>query len=627
MGDWIIQSKRFRLLFATLFVAVLAWLFWTESRYPSLDEKALMSGAIQLEDPLSFEALIPLSDDQSTIERIGISTLNWIKTNRNGMTFGVLFASAFLTLLGYFRRRSFSGPFANALYGMFLGAPLGVCVNCAAPIAKGLYSGGSRAETTLAAMVASPTLNIVVMTMAFSLLPFYMAVTKVVLSIGIILLAIPLLCRLLPPEKLIRSAPVSPRLPMAPASLQTEPESATSDSAASETVVEAAGQFLLDFARNFWFILYSTVPLMLLAGFLGAVVATLFPLEQLAGREFGPFGLALATVVGLFMPVPIGFDVVVSSTLLNTGLGHGFIMTLVFTLGSFSIYSYFIVGTSVGWRAANLLAVTIAVIGFLAGLGAQAWSDHQTRRALDFLTVSEVVSPVAHAASPVTTQSQAESVSNEQTHASGARIEIEARPFRDRSPAGETPFIRREAWQYGIDRPIEFSMEDMWPPFWEGRSISAGDLDRDGDLDLAFASDEAGLYLYLNDGSGQFSPVTAALGALADMAVFNAVLLDIDNDGWLDLFVTTFRDGLHVVPNRDGVLDFAAMSPVANREDAVMALSAAFTDIDRDGDLDVALGNGLVPAHPGRGIAQSPPDQFRRPARWIAFHGPARRSR
>ena len=182
MDGWIIGSKRTRLIFAALLLAVLTYLFWTQSRYPSLDEKALMSGAIQLEDPLSFEALIPLTEDHTTVERIGISTVNWIQTNRNGMTFGVLFAAGFLTLLGYLRRRSFSGPFANSLYGMFLGAPLGVCVNCAAPIAKGLYSGGSRAETTLSAMVASPTLNIVVLTMAFSLLPFYMAVAKIALS-------------------------------------------------------------------------------------------------------------------------------------------------------------------------------------------------------------------------------------------------------------------------------------------------------------------------------------------------------------------------------------------------------------------------------------------------------------
>lgn len=585
MGDWIIGSKRTRLIWAGLLVAVLAFLFWTESRYPSLDEKAMMSGAIQLEDPLSFEALIPLSEDHSTIERIAISTVNWVKTNRNGMTFGVLFAAAFLTLLGYFRRRSFSGPFANSLYGMFLGAPLGVCVNCAAPIAKGLYSAGSRAETTLSAMVASPTLNIVVLTMAFSLLPFYIAVAKIVLSVAVILIAVPVLCRFIPEDRLSRAAPVEPKLPLAPPAARDPSMLADQP----ETLTESLWRFMIDFARNFWFILYTTVPLMLLAGFLGAVVATLMPLDQLAGREFGPLGLAFAALVGVFMPVPIGFDVVVSGALLNGGLGHGYIMTLVFVLGSFSIYSFFIVGTSVGWRAAGLLGGVIAALGFLAGLGAQAWHDHQTRRALDLLTLSEWVGPSARANEAVNAAvlvAQAPGGA-----APAARITVEASPFNPRSPAGPAPFVRREAWTYGIDRPIEFSMGDMWPPFWEGRSVSSGDIDRDGDLDLVFASDEAGLYLYANDGAGRFERLAADIGPVADMAVFNAALVDIDDDGFQDLFLTTFRDGLHIVPNAGGALDFSNIQAVANRDDAVMALSAAFADVDGDGDLDAVLGN------------------------------------
>ena len=70
---------------------------------------------------------------------------------------------------------------------MAMGAPLGVCVNCAAPIAKGMYAGGARAESTLSAMVASPTLNVIVLTMLFSILPFYMAVMKIALSLFVIL--------------------------------------------------------------------------------------------------------------------------------------------------------------------------------------------------------------------------------------------------------------------------------------------------------------------------------------------------------------------------------------------------------------------------------------------------------
>lgn len=83
----------------------------------------------------------------------------------------------------------------------------------------------------------------------------------------------------------------------------------------------------------------------------------------------------------------------------------------------------------------------------------------------------------------------------------------------------------------------------MWPPFWEGRSLSSADFDRDEDLDLAIASTKVGLYLYANDGSGQFVSIFAILGDLATAPIFNAAFADIDNDGWPDLFLTTYLQG------------------------------------------------------------------------------------
>ena len=159
-----LKVPPYRVIFAGLLVVVLAFLFWTESRYPSLNNKAIMEGSIQLEDPLSFEALLTVDPSMPMWKKIVFTTINWVKTNKNGMTFGVLFGAAFLTLIRYLPVRSFRGRYANSALGMAIGAPLGVCVNCAAPIAKGMYSAGARAETTLSAMIASPTLNIVVLT-------------------------------------------------------------------------------------------------------------------------------------------------------------------------------------------------------------------------------------------------------------------------------------------------------------------------------------------------------------------------------------------------------------------------------------------------------------------------------
>lgn len=578
------QGRYVRLALASLLVVVLAVMFWTGSRYPSLDEKAMMSGAITLEDPLSFEAVIPVTPDQPFLQRWSYSSVNWIDTNKKGMTFGLLMGAAFLTVLGYLRRRSFSGPFANSLYGMVLGAPLGVCVNCAAPIAKGLYQGGSRAETTLSAMVASPTLNFVVLTMAFSILPFYIAVTKVALSLLVILIGVPILCRFIPPEKLLRTVDDGRAGPEAPT-----PSGDDDGVFLEEDLTSALTGFVRDYARNLWFIIRVAVPLMILAGVLGALVANLLPPDALAGRESSPLLLVIAAVAGTFFPVPIGFDVVVSGALMNSGVGHGYVMTLVFTLGSFSVYSFLIVGGAIGWRAAWMLAAMVAVLGLFAGFGADAWHRYQTARALDLLSA-----PIEQ----VETRIEQSSTADERVAATAApaaggatRIEVESTPFNPVSPAGDTIFTRQEAWHIGIDHGVEFSFGDMWPPFWEGRSISSGDIDGDGDIDLVFASTRGGLYLYSNDGSGEFTRMPVDLGAIADMPVFNAVLVDIDNSGYPDLFLTTYREGVYVLPNTGGTFDVSQLRPVANRENAPLVLAASFGDVDRDGYIDAALGN------------------------------------
>lgn len=171
------------------------------------------------------------------------------------------------------------------------------------------------------------------------------------------------------------------------------------------------------------------------------------------------------------------------------------------------------------------------------------------------------------------------------------RIEIAATAFAPSSPAGDGGFTRVEAWEAGIDKPLEFSLRDMWPPFWEGRSVSSGDIDRDGDLDIAIASTEAGIYLFENDGQGRFTRIDTDFGALADLPMFNAVLADIDNDGWPDLFLTSYRQGNYLLRNVEGSFGAEPPVPVANRENAVLTMTMAFGDPDADGDLDIALGN------------------------------------
>lgn len=568
----------FRLLLSVALLVAIAWAFWTGSRYPALDDKAMMSGAIQLEDSLSFEARFPVSDDMAVPERIFWTTLNWINTNKKGMTFGILFAAAFLTLAGNLSRRSFAGRFSNSALGLAVGAPLGVCVNCAAPIAKGMFAGGMRAETTLSAMIASPTLNVIVLSMAFSLLPVYMAVAKIVLSLVLILIVVPLICSFLPGDSL-----VAPPDAMAP---RTWRPSELNPGRRRETLLSAAAGTAAGFAGNLWYIVRMTVPLMLLAGFLGAGVATLVPADLITGLRFGFLALLAVAIVGVFLPVPIAFDVVAAGALLSAGLEPGFVMTLVFTLGSFSVYSHFIVAQAISARAAWMLALAVTALGVLGGLGAQKYHGWQSDRALELLLGANSLlgSPAAAGEMPAPGVFAV-------TSGDAGRIRIDAVPYSPPSPPGPTPFTRVEARTIGIDKPLEFSMRDMWPPFWEGRSVSSGDIDRDGDLDLVIASTERGLYVFRNDGSGRFSRVALPAGPLRETPIFNAALTDLNNDGWPDLFIATYRRGNMILWNRNGGFDPARAQPVPNRDDAILSMALAFDDLNGDGFLDAALGN------------------------------------
>ena len=130
-----------RLVLAALLTAVIALYFWTQSRYPALDQKAIMGGNTDMSG-IAFDQILEFAPKSGIVWEIIVNSANWMYTNWKGMTFGVLFAACALTLFGLIERRGFENPFANAALGAAIGTPLGVCVNCAAPIARGFRASG-----------------------------------------------------------------------------------------------------------------------------------------------------------------------------------------------------------------------------------------------------------------------------------------------------------------------------------------------------------------------------------------------------------------------------------------------------------------------------------------------------
>ncbi len=365
-------DKRVVIILAV--IAVVSVRFWTGSRYPSLHEKAVMGGSAQLEDPLSFEALIPLQPHHSARERVVYTTLNWLKTNRRGMTFGLMLGAGLLTLIGILPQRGYQSGFANTLLGVATGVPLGVCVNCSAPVAQGMHDGGARLETTLATMFSSPTLNVVVLTMVFSMFPPYLSITKVALTLLFVVGMIPLLTRTVFRKERLKTYDDS--VCPGPPPHRGPP---------SETWLAALWGTAVALTRNLWYIVKRTVPLMLLAGLLGALVATFLPLDRIVSGEPSLGVLFAVAGIGIFLPVPVAFDVVVAAVLLSAGAPVIYVMVLLFTLGIFSVYPFSIVWRSISGRVAVTLAGVLVVLGLAGGLIAQHFHDREVPALLELL--------------------------------------------------------------------------------------------------------------------------------------------------------------------------------------------------------------------------------------------------
>jgi uncharacterized membrane protein YraQ (UPF0718 family) len=284
--------------------------------------------------------------------RVWRTTVNWLDANRIGMTFSFLFGPAALVFLATVRRRRTNSVYLNALFGAAAGAPLAVCTNCVAPIARGLYASGMSAESVLAAMFASPALNVVVLAMTFALFPASVALLKLATVLFLIFAFAPAMA-------LGQRGSVAAGF-ICPIEIPVE-----------QTWTQALVSTVRSFAKSFWYVFRVAFPLMILAAVLGALVIEVLPSQALIA-QVTVGGIVLVAIIASFLPVPMAFDVAIAYIAMTKGVPLPYVVTILCTLGIISVFSLFIVGKSISWKVAAAAYGTVVTLGTLAGFLTQA---------------------------------------------------------------------------------------------------------------------------------------------------------------------------------------------------------------------------------------------------------------
>jgi hypothetical protein len=190
---------------------------------------------------------------------------------------------------------------------------------------------------------------------------------------------------------------------------------------------------------------------------------------------------------------------------------------------------------------------------------------------------------------------------------------------RNPSKPPQHPVFRDVARSVGLDfTHINGASDQKFFPEIMGSGGLLLDFDNDGWLDVflvdggSFADPavarRARHRLYRNGGGGMFADVTAASGIDHREYGMGSCAGDIDNDGLIDLYITNV--GPNLLYRNTGGGRFMEVPKAAGAAGGMWSTSCAFVDVDRDGFLDLFVTN-YVDAAGGKnefcGVSGPPP--------------------
>lgn len=133
---------------------------------------------------------------------------------------------------------------------------------------------------------------------------------------------------------------------------------------------------------------------------------------------------------------------------------------------------------------------------------------------------------------------------------------------------------------------------------YNGGGVAIGDINNDGLEDIYFTGNQVEDKLYLNKGNLKFKDVTKKYFKNQRFDFHTgATMVDINNDGWLDIYVSAAGPAYDGEDRRNKLFinqkgkRFVDQANEYGLDDSLNTTQAAFFDADNDGDLDVYLLN------------------------------------
>ena len=287
-------------------------------------------------------------------------------------------------------------------------------------------------------------------------------------------------------------------------------------------------------------------------------------------------GIAIAATVGVLINVPLMFEIPLVAALLLVGMGTAPAATLLFAAAAGGPLTFWGLAKVLPKKAIAVFGTATWALGALGGLAVLGLAPLLPGPPLAGMEVRAAAVERA-TLERSDTESDAASISPAATNVT----------FADVTDTAGLIYIQDTLRPDG-----SCLLGNICEPERQSGGAAAGDFDNDGYVDLYVTRLDAPDILFRNLGDGRFEDRTRAAGLHRfNLHSNGAVWFDADNDGDLDLYVTTIADTRFYLFVNDGQGRFT--EEAVGRRAAVetphqhLGYSVSIGDYDRDGWLDI----------------------------------------